>query len=254
MVSVLYVDDDLIVAVKPAGVEAQAARKFAPDMISELKKYLVIHRLSTPGREPYVTVIHRLDKPVSGVMVYARTKSAAAALSLQLQQGKFSKIYEAVVRGKPGKTVDNYVDYLAKAVEGNESHVVEKGITGAKRAELSWELLDTVRRPQIADGVSAPGSAAKPPAGEGACAASPESGEYSRLRIRLGTGRHHQIRVQLAAHGYPIVGDGKYGPKAMCREAMALCAVSLSFCHPRTGKKLEFSIRPAGGAFEWFHG
>ena len=88
MPEVLYVDEEIIVAVKPAGVESQTARRFEPDMVSSLKKYLVMHRLCTPGREPYIGVIHRLDKPVSGVMVYARTKNAAAALSSQLRMEK----------------------------------------------------------------------------------------------------------------------------------------------------------------------
>lgn len=94
---------NILVAVKPAGVESQAAKRFAPDMVSEIRKYLVIHKLCTPGKEPYVGVIHRLDKPVSGVMVYALSKNAAAALSRQVQDRKLEKIYGAVVCGKPEK-------------------------------------------------------------------------------------------------------------------------------------------------------
>ena len=90
MVQVLYADKDILVAVKPAGVESQAAKRFAPDMVSEIRKYLVIHKLCTPGKEPYVGVIHRLDKPVSGVMVYALSKNAAAALSRQVQDRRRS--------------------------------------------------------------------------------------------------------------------------------------------------------------------
>ena len=83
MLKVLYEDDEILVVIKPAGVESQAAKRFAPDMVSEVKKHLVINKSCTPGKEPYVGVIHRLDKPVSGVMVYAKTKRAAAALSEQ---------------------------------------------------------------------------------------------------------------------------------------------------------------------------
>ena len=118
MVQVLYADKDILVAVKPAGVESQAAKRFAPDMVSEIRKYLVIHKLCTPGKEPYVGVIHRLDKPVSGVMVYALSKNAAAALSRQVQDRKLEKIYGAVVCGKPEKDVDKLVDYLEKSVDG----------------------------------------------------------------------------------------------------------------------------------------
>ena len=85
MLKVLYEDDEILVVIKPAGVESQAAKRFAPDMVSEVKKHLVINKSCTPGKEPYVGVIHRLDKPVSGVMVYAKTKRAAAALSEQVQ-------------------------------------------------------------------------------------------------------------------------------------------------------------------------
>lgn len=248
MIRVLYVDQDVLVAVKPAGVEAQAAKRFAPDMVSEIKKYLVINKLCTPGKEPYVAVIHRLDKPVSGVMVYARSKKAAASLSEQVQSRKMEKIYEAVVCGKLVNNVDNFVDYLKKSVDGNESAVVDKGITGAKRAELSYEVKKTVEL----DGQT-----------------------LSLVRIRLHTGRHHQIRVQFASRGLPIYGDKKYGAersgensaqKMSASEAagksepgrvrptadrgLALCAVSLAFIHPSTGKRMEFSIEPSGNIFE----
>ena len=144
MVQVLYADKDILVAVKPAGVESQAAKRFAPDMVSEIRKYLVIHKLCTPGKEPYVGVIHRLDKPVLGVMVYALSKNAAAALSRQVQDRKLEKIYGAVVCGKPEKDVDKLVDYLEKSVDGNESYVVDHGGKCGKRAELSYEALESL--------------------------------------------------------------------------------------------------------------
>ena len=104
MLKVLYEDDEILVVIKPAGVESQAAKRFAPDMVSEVKKHLVINKSCTPGKEPYVGVIHRLDKPVRGVMVYAKNQKSAANLSAQIQEGKMRKIYAAVVCGKP---VDN---------------------------------------------------------------------------------------------------------------------------------------------------
>lgn len=228
MIKVLYEDKDIIVAVKPAGVESQSARRFAPDMVSEIKKHLVINRLCTPGTEPYVAVIHRLDKPVSGVMVYAKSKKAAAALSEQVKSHKMEKIYEAVVCGKLVENVDNFVDYLKKSVDGNYSQVVEKGITDAKRAELSYEVKEILET---------------------------EEGTLTLVKIRLKTGRHHQIRVQFAAHGAPLYGDGKYNPKFAeggKTAPLALCAVTLAFFHPVTGKRMEFSIKPSGGIFEKF--
>ena len=229
MLKVLYEDQDIIVVVKPAGVESQAAKKFAPDMISEIRKHMVIHKSCTPGKEPYVAVIHRLDKPVSGVMVYAKTKKAAAALSEQVQNRKMDKHYEAVICGKPVNTVDKYVDYLKKSVDGNYSQVVDKEDNEAKRAELTFETLKTV-----------------------------EEGEeiYSHVRIHLLTGRHHQIRVQFASHGLPLYGDGRYNQavaeKKVRQTPLALCAVSLAFDHPTTKKRMEFSIQPSGGAFRKF--
>lgn len=252
MLKVLYEDQEMIVVVKPAGVESQAAKKFAPDMISEIKKHMVINKLCTPGKEPYVAVIHRLDKPVSGIMVYAKTKKAAAALSEQVQNRKMDKYYEAVVCGKPVNNVDNFVDYLKKSVDGNYSQIVDKGENEAKRAELSFETLKTVET---------------------------EAGKLSYVRIHLLTGRHHQIRVQFSGHGLPLYGDGRYNPafggtaagtciqdpSAAGEESgeraaggrnrqvpLALCAVSLSFQHPTTGKRMEFSIKPSGGAFRYF--
>ena len=226
MLKVLYEDQEIIVVVKPAGVESQAAKKFAPDMLSEIKKHMVINKLCTPGKEPYVAVIHRLDKPVSGVMVYAKTKKAASALSEQVQNRKMDKFYEAVVCGKPVNNVDNFVDYLKKSVDGNYSQIVDKGENESKRAELSYELLKTVET---------------------------ENGELSHVRIHLLTGRHHQIRVQFSGHDLPLYGDGRYNPMFVGkREPLALCAVSLAFDHPTTGKRMEFSMKPSGGAFRLF--
>ena len=226
MLKVLYEDREIIVVVKPAGVESQAAKKFAPDMLSEIKKHMVINKLCTPGKEPYVAVIHRLDKPVSGIMVYAKTKKAAAALSEQVQNRKKDKYYEAVVCGKPVNNVDNFVDYLKKSVDGNYSQIVDKGENESKRAELSYELLKTTET---------------------------EDGVLSHVRIHLLTGRHHQIRVQFSGHGLPLYGDGRYNPAFQGkREPLALCAVSLAFDHPTTGKRMDFSIKPSGGAFRYF--
>lgn len=223
MLKVLYEDKDIIVTVKPAGVESQAARRFEKDMVSEIKKHEVINKLYTPGKEPYVGVIHRLDKPVSGVMVYAKSKNAAAVLSKQVQEHGMEKIYEAVVCGKPVENVDKFVDYLKKVVDGNYSQVVEKGITDAKRAELSYEVIKTVKT---------------------------DKGPLTWVKIRLLTGRHHQIRVQFSHHGLPLYGDNRYNPACGPGEKLALCAVSLAFVHPISGKRLQFSIEASGGAFD----
>ena len=182
MLSVLYEDKEIIVVEKPAGLESQSSRGFGADMVSEIRGHLAsaacpqnIHKMGTskPGRlgisaPPYVGVIHRLDKPVSGVMVYAKTKNAAAALSSQLQKHQMKKVYEAVVCGKPVNSVENLVDYLKKSVDGNYSQVVDKGITGAKRAELTLEALRFLE--------------------EG-----PNGGPLTLLRIQLETGRFQTL-------------------------------------------------------------
>ena len=276
MLSILYEDNDIIVVIKPAGLESQSGKSFAPDMVSEIRKHLAshpqdIHKLtketSTASKypqPPYVGVIHRLDKPVSGVMVYAKTKRAAAALSEQVQSHKMKKIYTAVVHGRPVNMVDNYVDYMVKTPDGNYSQVVDKGITGAKKAELSYEVLKTI---------------------DGEAAGMPGK-ELSLVRVALKTGRHHQIRVQMAHHGMPLYGDMKYGvPVGTAkldkkenadqgtmkaagnrnmpgiraagnmgsgRESIALCASSLTFFHPVTKKEMTFEIEPVGGAFQLF--
>ena len=225
MLKVFYEDQDVIVVKKPVGTESQAVHSFAPDMVSEIKKH--IHRLSTENGEKlvedYVGVIHRLDKPVGGIMVYAKNKKAAAALSKQVQEHKLQKTYRAVVCGKPVDNVGNFVDYLLKDEKANVSKIVDKGITGAKKAELSYEVLKTI---------------------DGEAAGMPGK-ELSLVRVALKTGRHHQIRVQMAGVGAPLWGDNKYNPEFVNKRGyfpIALRAFRLSFCHPTTGKRMEFEV------------
>ena len=269
MVKIIYEDTELLVVEKPAGIESQSSRKFEPDMVSEIKNYLRIStkkstKASTRSGEPYVGVIHRLDKPVGGVMVYAKNQKAAASLSRQVQDGRMEKQYQAVVCGKPVDIVGNYVDYLLKDGKNNYSSIVDKTVGDSRRAELSYRVL-----------------------GEIAEDTAPKV--LSLLEIRLLTGRHHQIRVQFAGHGTPLWGDNKYNPlwggtlpgKQNKKEweesspkergagenaerlggteirpggSLALSAVRLSFEHPGTGKRMTFSMKPQGAVFERFGG
>ena len=149
MLKIIYEDHDILVAEKPAGLESQASRGFEPDMVSEIKNHLKraeLSRLSTKPStksstrpvEPYVGVIHRLDKPVGGIMVYAKNQKAAASLSKQVQDGRMKKIYNAVVCGKLVDIVGNYVDYLLKDGRNNFSFVVDKDTPDSRRAELVY--------------------------------------------------------------------------------------------------------------------
>lgn len=237
-VPVLFEDENVIVIWKPAGLDSQSSRGFGADVVSELRHYIFcgndggnnVHRLptkisttSTKPPEPYIGVIHRLDKPVSGIMVYAKTPKAAAALSRQVADGGMEKTYLAVVCGKVPCFGDNYVDYLLKDEKENRSRIVDKGTSGAKRAALSWKLLEQ------------------------------KENALALLEITLGTGRHHQIRVQLSGHGLPIWGDQKYNPQfAGRKETIALSAWKLAFTHPVTGRRMEFSRLPQNEIFHIF--
>lgn len=228
MLQILYEDRNVIVVWKPEGVESQASRGLGMDMAGMIKTH--IHNSSPDSGEPYVGVIHRLDKPVSGILVYAKDKKSAAALSRQVCGAGMEKKYLAVLCGQVDKNVDKFVDYLLKEEKNNVSRIVDKGITGAKRAELSYQILQR--------GIRAP------------------YGCLALAEITLITGRHHQIRVQMAGHGLPLFGDRKYNPAFAAvqkgGEKLALSAYRLSFLHPATGERLSFNRMPDGGIFGSF--
>lgn len=226
MLDILYEDKRIIVVWKPAGMEAQSSRKLARDMVSEIRRH--IHNTFPNTGEPYVGVIHRLDKPVSGIMVYAKDKTAAAKLCQQSAGGMMKKQYLAVVCGKVPPNVDKFVDYLLKDEKENVSRIVDKGTKGAKRAELAFQVLKKCRWE---------GNRQKQRETEG-------DDILTLLKITLMTGRHHQIRVQMAGHGLPLWGDRKYNPDfartGAKEENIALAAYRLSFINPETGKVMEF--------------
>lgn len=207
--SILYEDNDLIVCRKPAGVAAQTKRLGQADMESLLKNYR-----AGKGEQPYIGVVHRLDQPVEGVMVFAKTREAAAGLSRQIAAKCADKYYYAVVDGSPEKKKGTLEDYLLRDGRTNTSAVVERGTADAKRAELSYEVIA-------------------------------QAGSRTLLRIQLSTGRHHQIRVQLSHAGMPIVGDRKYSFKENITPSgggLLLCSYKIGFKHPKTHKNLSFEI------------
>lgn len=226
--TILAEDKDILVCFKPSGIAVQSARLGEPDMVSELKNYL-------GGKNPYLGVVHRLDQPVSGILVFAKTPAAAADLSRQASQksgqeaGKkkkhaaiMEKDYCALVftgdaenLPEPGRSI-KLEDYLLRDGRTNTSAVAPSGTKDAKRAELVYEVAEKKEKQAL-------------------------------VKIRLLTGRHHQIRVQLAHAGLPLLGDARYGSEKS-REYSAekgitnicLCACRLRFYHPATGAKLEF--------------
>lgn len=227
--SILYEDQNIIVCHKPAGIATQTARVGQCDMVSEITGYLA-RRQGNGGKLPYVGVVHRLDQPVEGILAFAKDKGAAAELGRQITANEMQKYYEAVVCGKEIPLKGELTDFLLKDGKTNTSKVVSKQEKGAKLAKLTYEVIERKEY----DG------------GQGA-----QPLWLGRVRIHLLTGRHHQIRVQMANAGLSLLGDRKYGsPEA--REAserlgipsIALCASELHFQHPQTGRELCFRITP----------
>lgn len=265
---ILAEDQHILVCYKPSGLAVQSGRIGEPDMVSELKNYL-------GGRNPYLGLVHRLDQPVSGILVFAKTPQAAAKLSQQaaahgeapqggknqmgkqkkngnqkpgkeaipsMEKGYMALVYTGTKRDgtateqihqiqesvqEPGLDEERneirrkeikLVDYLLRDAGQNTSRVVKADTKGARRAELLYEVVEKKDRQAL-------------------------------VRIRLLTGRHHQIRVQFANAGLPLLGDARYGTEES-REYSAekgygnicLCAFSLSFYHPATGKRMDFQL------------
>lgn len=210
----LYEDEELLVIKKDAGTPVQAGKMRIMDLEGIIKRELYMR--NPDGGEPYLGIVHRLDQPVEGVMVFAKTKEAAASLSKQATDGTMKKYYLALVCGKPSEKEGTLVDYLQKDGRTNTSKAVQKGAKDAKRSELNYK----VRK---------------------------EKEEAALLEVELLTGRHHQIRVQMANAGWPLYGDTKYNPvfaKVTGYVQIALCAYRLSFVHPKTGERMEFLIEP----------
>ena len=215
-VFILYEDEHLLVVKKPFGMESQRGKSFAMDQESLLRGYL--------------SVVHRLDRPVAGVMVYAKTKKAAADLSAQLQTENFSKKYEALVSGIVPACEGRLEDYLTADKRTGTTSISSKADPLAKKAVLTWK---EIAGEEVKSGEILLPYTSSP---------SPEGG-WHFLSIVLETGRHHQIRAQLSHAGMPIAADVRYGGAKVYgpRGAIALCAAQLSFRHPITGKYLTFS-------------
>ncbi len=212
--TILYEDNHVIVAVKPQNMPSQEDASRDMDFLTQLKLY-VKEKYNKPGAV-YLGLVHRLDRPAGGVMVFARTSKAAARLTAQIKDHSFEKRYYAVVSSAtPPEGVLS--DYLLKDGRTNITRVVSADTAGAKYAELS-------------------------------CHNAERSGQYSLLEIVLKTGRPHQIRVQLAHAHAPIIGDVKYGGAG--NDRLCLWSYSLSFIHPTKKERMTFSCPPPD-CFPW---
>lgn len=236
---IVYEDEAVLVIRKPAGLATESAGIGQKDVVSELKNYVA---KKNPGKKPYLGIVHRLDQPVEGLLVFAKTKKAAEDLTTQLGKGTLKKEYLAVVCGKVPENTGRLVDYLAK----------EKGMAVVKNAADAKTEKDV--------DVQA-GKAADPQAKKAVLTYTKkaETEKFTLLAVQIETGRFHQIRAQLSHAGFPILGDEKYGSeesKELSREKKirfaALCAASLSFRHPVTGKTMAFTQTPQNPAFADF--
>lgn len=220
---IIYEDNHIIIVHKPAGLATQTSHIGQQDVASELKNYLAKIGQSVDGKrtseQPYLGIIHRLDQPVEGLLVFAKTKEAAAKLTKQLSAGTLNKQYYAVICGKPSEISGRLVDYLVK--EGNSGRIGKSEEKEAKQAILQYRITKEINQ------------------------------DCSLADIYIETGRFHQIRLQMSHAGYPILGDLKYGSQASMElsrkygiKNVALYAYAIQLQHPVTGKKLEFSFQP----------
>jgi len=210
--NVIYEDNHIIVVEKPVNIPSKGYKTGDIDMLTLVKKYIK-EKYNKPG-EVYLGLVHRLDRPVGGVMVFAKTSKAAARLSEQVRVKEFKKKYLVIVDGKMESKQDTLEDYLLKNERLNMSKVVKEGTKNAKLAKLDYEVL---KYDEIID--------------------------LSLLKINLHTGRHHQIRVQLANSGHSIYGDQKYGLRGRGKQ-ICLWAYELSIVHPTNKQSMTFKVLP----------
>ena len=226
---IIYEDNDIIVCCKPAGIATQTRRIGQQDMESFIRNYR-----AAKNEPPYVGIVHRLDQPVEGVMVFAKNQKAAASLSRQIKEHTTEKYYRAASRGQgvSGTAVEDeeawhtLTDYISFDKLTNTSKITSEKDKLAKKAVLQYRII---------------------------------SNECNKTEfdIKLLTGRHHQIRLQLANIGYPLIGDTKYGKPASnnsgtgsksgrtrggVREQLALCSYKIVFDHPATGERMTFEL------------
>lgn len=215
--NVIYEDNHVIVVEKKFNILSQADKTGDVDMLSLVKEYVKFKYNKPSG--VYIGLVHRLDRPTGGLMVFARTSKAASRLSSQVREHIFSKTYLAIINSVSLPNSGEFLDYIVKD-DDNSSRVVSEGY--GKLSKLSYEVLER----NLQKGLSL-------------------------VKVNLKTGRHHQIRVQFASRGYPLYGDRRYGAKD--GKQLALFASELDFVHPTTKEMMHFSlVPPREGAWDYF--
>lgn len=200
---ILFEDNDIIVCIKPVGILSQESMQ--ENMVSVLR--------SITQNEIYP--VHRLDKGVGGVMVYAKNKQSAASLSKQIEEHSFEKEYDAVISGKMDEQSGVLEDLLFKDSTKNKTYVVKRMRKGVKKAKLMYNTIAVCET---------------------------DEGTLSLIHVKLFTGRSHQIRVQFASRNHPLIGDRRYGSK-IAYQKLALFSCFVSFKHPKTNEKMSFSAK-----------
>jgi len=209
MLKIIHEDNHLLVVIKPQNVPSQEDSSKDKDMLTLVKEYIK-EKYDKPGNV-YAGLVHRLDRPTGGVMVFAKTSKAAARLSEEIKTGDFQKTYLAVVNGEPKSNYEQITNYLAKNKTLNKVQIVPQLVDGAKIAKMEYSV-------------------------------SQKTEKLSLLKVNLFTGRSHQIRVQLKGIGLPIYGDAKYGNGE--KSKLALWAYELKFLHPTTKMPMTFQVYP----------
>ncbi len=212
--AVIYEDNHIIAVNKRVSELVQGDRTGDVSLTENLKNWLRI-KYNKPG-DAFLGVIHRLDRPVSGVVIFAKTSKSLARMNELFKTKQISKIYWAITGQRPPKESDRLVNYLRKDTTQNKSYIFKKKVKGSKEAILNYRTLYIFKN-------------------------------YSLLEIDLQTGRHHQIRCQLAGIGCPIMGDLKYGfPRSMENGGIGLHSRSVSFVHPVSKKPVAITADPPG--------
>lgn len=215
---ILHEDNHVIVVMKPQGVPSCEDESKDKDMLTVIKEHIK-ERENKQGNV-YVGLVHRLDRPTGGVMVFAKSSKAAARLSEQMKTGDFEKKYSAVLVGSPKEKRATLTSYLKKNPINNMVYVCGQSVEGAKFAELEYDVKE-------------------------------EKNGLSFVSVTLHTGRSHQIRVQMANIGAPVYGDMRYGGEKAKKGKLALWAVSLSFTHPVSKERMCFKIQPPADIIPW---